>query len=338
MTNIREILGGVTNEYSECSDENSVEVNKQIHNGGYFNSFYFHKNAVYYSIYSITGTEDCFGTQLSNDDLTLRALRQGPHPDGLSSDIKAYSTAFIKLLKRQLDRYLTGPLSAPTPELLEKTQYADPSNMESERTLGMVDSLMRQAPNAQVDLIGAKVKNVKNDTVPWLCSMPHGEQRQIMRSAARQRRTVAKKRKQRKARNLEIAKQRLYELELKKQKKKTRQMENKVTRFVKQGIQTTPQDVKNAFPEASQEVVQLTVQICRDPESIIGKDLTHLWYDKVKCENEVYIGNVFEYKGGKKKVIVMEYWLPDCPEDSHKSELFSTEVLADLLLGDLLFH
>ena len=287
----------------------------------------------------IAGNEDCFGVPLLDDDETLHTLRHNcPNPNELKNVIVTFSSGFADTLTRQLQRYLTGELSVPTQRMFDKTENAPAHNMESERTLGMVDAHMRRAPNAQLNQISAKVKCVKNNTMEWLNSMPPGEQRKVIRSAIRQRHGVTQQLKERKARNIEIAKQRLYELELKKQTKKTKQMETKVAKFVKQGKNVTLSDLKNEFPTTSPEVAQLAVQICHDPESIIARECTHLWYDKVKCHMEVYIGNFFEYTGGRNKEFIVEYWLPECPEDSHRTPLSAKAIVSDLLLGDLLFH
>ncbi len=287
-----------------------------------------------------TGTEDCFGSMLPDDDLTLRALRNECNSDDLADTIKAFASGFNEVLKRQLDKYLNGILSNPSPEMLVKTQNAPPHNMQAEGILGMVDAHMNKAPNARVDVISAKVKCTINNTVEWLCELAPDEQRQVLRSAARQRRTVAKQLRERKQRNIKIAKQRLYEMVLKKQKKETKQMEQKVGKFVTSGMKTTIADIENEFPGTSPEILQLALDLCHDPESMVTKGLTHLWYDKVKCNVDVYCGNVFEFfpaKGRKGAFFVMEYWFPGSPEDSHRSELKPVEFLADLLLGDLLF-
>ncbi len=202
----------------------------------------------------------------------------------------------------------------------------------------MVDAHIRRAPNAKIDLISAKVKCVQNKSVEWLCTIASGEQRKVIRSAVKQRRGVAQQLKQRKIRNIKILKQRLYELVLKKETKKTKQMEKKVAKFIAQGEKVTMESIASEFPEATPEAVQFAVQVCHDPESITGKECTHLWTDKVKCQMEVYTGNVFEYLGGKKKMFTVEYWFPESPEDSHMSELTATEIVSDILLGDLLFH
>ncbi len=296
----------------------------------------------------ISGDKDCFGYPLPDDDATLRALRRDCNNlVTMESDIRAYSSKFKDTLTRQLAKYLTGELSNPTPEMYANTQYADPNNIESERTLGMVDAEMRRAPNAKVDMLSGKVKYVKNDTPTWLSDKCTAEQREVMRSAVKQRKSAAKQLKARKARNIAITKQKLYELVLKKEKKKTRLAETKVAHFVKPDSNVTAPDIEREFPTASPEAVQLAIQIVQEPDSIIAKDCTHLWYDKDNCTVEVYSGNVFEYSTKKVKVkgevqikgyFTMEYWLPDCPEDSHRAVLTSTELLADLLLSDLLFH
>ena len=223
--------------------------------------------------------------------------------------------------------------------MYEKTQYAPPNNMESEGILAMVDSQLHRAPNAQVDVISSKVKLAKNNTIGWLSHMSPAEQRKIIRSAVQQRKNVTKKLKERKRRNQQIAKQRLYELVLKKESKKTKEMEKRVAKFFTSG-KVTVADLESDFSSISPEVLQLTAELCNDPENIIGKEFTHLWYDKEKCNVEVYTGSVLEYTAGKNGngKFIMEYWFADCPEESHESVLKHKEVVSDLLLGDLLFH
>lgn len=176
-----------------------------------------------------TGTEDCFGSPLPDDDPILRALRHDCNPNELADAIRAFSSGFSEVLVRQLDKYLNGVLSAPTPEMFEKTQNAALHNMGCEGILAMVDMEMRRAPNAQMDLISGKVKYVKNNTMSWLSSKSIDEQRKVIKSAVRQRRSVAKLLKERKQRNINTVKQRLYELLLKKQQKQTKEMEKKIT-------------------------------------------------------------------------------------------------------------
>ncbi len=170
--------------------------------------------------------------------------------------------------------------------------------------------------------------------------MSPAEQRKIIRSAVQQRKNVTKKLKERKRQNQRIAKQRLYELVLKKENKKTKEMEKRVAKFFTSDKEVTVADLESEFSSISPEVLELTAELCNDPENIIGKEFTHLWYDKEKCNVEVYIGHVLKYTAGKNGngKFIMEYWFADCPDESHESVLKHKEVVSDLLLGDLLFH
>ncbi len=285
--------------------------------------------------YNILGTQDCFGTELPDNDKTLKALRNDcPDAQAFASDIQAYSAGFTETLARQLGRYLTGVLSVPTLEMFERTKNAPIHNMEAERTLGLVDSHMRRAPNAHIDLISAKVKCTKNKTINWLCSMPADKQRKVIRSAVKQRRSIVKQQKERKEHNLKVMNQRLYEKVEKKQKKETNQAERKAAKFLAQCQKLTQSDVEMEYPSLSAETVRHTVEICHSPASIMGKEFTHLWFDNEKCKWDLYCGSVIEYT---QKEFTMEYWLPGCPEDSHEAFLPPKHVVADLILGDLVF-
>ena len=67
-----------------------------------------------------------------------------------------------------MDRYLTGDLSAPTKEMLAKTEGAPLNNIQSERILGLGDHQLRRAPNATIGYIEGKLKFVSGKTMKWL--------------------------------------------------------------------------------------------------------------------------------------------------------------------------
>ena len=123
----------------------------------------------------------------------------------MSASVKLMCEGFLEVLDRQLKRYLSGDLSNVTPELLLKTRYAPLNNMNSEQTLGMVDAHLRRAPNANLDLISAKVKVTRNKTIPWLDTMSLETQSDIMKSAAKQQKEINKRLKMRKQRDEEYS-------------------------------------------------------------------------------------------------------------------------------------
>ena len=67
-----------------------------------------------------------------------------------------------------MDRYLRGDLSAPTEEMLAKTEGAPLNNIQSERILGLGDHQLRRAPNATIGYIEGKLKFVSGKTMKWL--------------------------------------------------------------------------------------------------------------------------------------------------------------------------
>ena len=270
--------------------------------------------------------------------MTLQSLLgDGVMDDSMEREVEAFITGTSEVLCRQLSKYLTGDFHNPSDKLLEETENAPIHNMESERTLGMVDAQVRRAPNARIDLISAKVKCKKNRTMDWLSGKSTESQRKLIRSAVQQRRAALTAMKQRRERNLRIMKQRLYENVQKKEKKTTRLVEAVALKFATQGKELTAAAVKSEFPSLDSEKVDQVVQICHTPSSIIGRECTHLWYDEENCKWVLYSGSILSVRGKKHIKFTVEYWLPDSPEDSHDSPLMIKQIVADLILGDLVF-
>ncbi len=286
----------------------------------------------------ITGDVDCFDYQLAQDDKTLQSLLgDGIMDDSMEREIEAFVAGTSEVLCRQLSKYLTGDFSNPSDKLLEETENAPIHNMESERTLGMVDAQIRRAPNAGIDLISAKVRCKKNKTMDWLSGKSVDSQRKLIRSAVQQRRAAITVMKQRRERNLRIMNQRLYENVQKKEKKQTKLVETVAAKFASQGQELTAAIVKSEFPSLDSEKVDQVVQICHAPNSIIGRECTHLWYDEENCQWDLYYGSIKSLKGRKYIKFIVEYWFPDSPEDSHDAVLMIKQIIADLILGDLVF-
>ncbi len=144
--------------------------------------------------------------------------------------------------------------------------------------------------------------------------------------------------KQRKQQVLHTLNQRLYENVRKQANKETREAEKKVSTFVGKGADLTANDIEQEFPSIDSEITNLAVTICHEPSSVKGHELSHLWFDMDKCQWDLYCGSICAFKSTKKtQKYTIEYWLPGCPEDSHKTPLTVTQLVSDLILGDLVF-
>ncbi len=278
------------------------------------------------------------------DDQTLRALQgDGLIDQPMTNEIKQMCDGITDTLKSQLGKYLTGTLSVPTPALLEATENAPVHNMFPERILGMTDAELKRAPNASIDLVSAKIRCKVNGTMPWVGTMTQQMQRKLVRSAVHQRRVAMVEQKQRKQRILHTLNQRLYEVIQKQAKKETTEMEKMVSKLIVKGTSLTTDDVeqqfpREQFPSIDADMVSLIIKICHQPISVKGEDLSHLWFDKDKCQWDLYCGSICKYKKTPKQEnckYEIEYWLPGCPEDSHKILLSVKAFIADIILGDL---
>ena len=92
-----------------------------------------------------------------------------------------------------MDRYLRGDLSAPTKEMLAKTEGAPLNNIQSERILGLGDHQLRRAPNATIGYIEGKLKFVSGKTMKWLDNQDKEQQSQILKFARTEGRKLKQK-------------------------------------------------------------------------------------------------------------------------------------------------
>ena len=86
----------------------------------------------------------------------------------------------VSVLERQLQSYLTGELSNPTPEMIEITKAAPLHNIFSDQVLAMTDHRYHRAPNATMGFIDSKVKAAKNKTLAWLKTKSNEEQDRLI--------------------------------------------------------------------------------------------------------------------------------------------------------------
>ena len=79
--------------------------------------------------------------------------------------------------------HLTEEFADPKPKQLQETQSASIHNIYVERTLGLTDSLICCAPNANMGFIDGKVRGKLNKVIEWLDSKDAASQRQMLKSA-----------------------------------------------------------------------------------------------------------------------------------------------------------
>jgi hypothetical protein len=124
----------------------------------------------------ITSGVDVFGQALPVGDATLEYLRESIFDDRLRNIARTVIEGFTEVLKRQLERYLTGDLSQVTDQLVLATKAAPLHNMQAERVMAMTDSQARRAPNASYAFIESKVKSKVNHTLHWLDTLDKEQQ------------------------------------------------------------------------------------------------------------------------------------------------------------------
>ncbi|GFR74380.1 hypothetical protein ElyMa_002161200, partial [Elysia marginata] len=126
----------------------------------------------------LSPSKNCFGEPLDPaQDLVVSAI------DGFcASDremqldaLTSLLSTTIKVLERQLSSFISGAFANPTEDMKSKASSAPTHNMSSERALGCLDRMWRQAPNATMGFLNGKLKGKLNDTLGWLEAKPSFE-------------------------------------------------------------------------------------------------------------------------------------------------------------------
>ena len=113
----------------------------------------------------LLSSEDVFKRPLLADDPVLHALHQQEELTSVLSVIGVLLSSFKTVLVRQLQRYISGPLSSPDAAMRVNAAAAPSHNIWAERCLGMIDSAIRRAPNASIAFVDGKVKFKVNHTM-----------------------------------------------------------------------------------------------------------------------------------------------------------------------------
>ena len=103
---------------------------------------------------------DVFGRAIRSDEDEVLASLQGPvdpsHLKELENVVFLLVKGTLIVLERQLQPYLTGELSDPSEEMIQRSKSAPIHNIFSEQVLGMTDHQYHRALNATMDFIDGK--------------------------------------------------------------------------------------------------------------------------------------------------------------------------------------
>ena len=247
---------------------------------------------------------DVFGDPMIDEDVlgSLQApLTSKSEEDGFIEIFSLLVRSSIEVLERQLQPYLKGYLSNPTPEQYQQSKSAPPHNIYAEQTLGLTDHHFRRAPNATVGFIDGKVKSKKNKTMMWINEKSSEKQQQIITFAIKRAREIRIIKKQREANTIKIQDQRLRQ----KQQKTNQSTRKKVEKKVKSILHGS--SLMSEFPDLEQDKHATVELIIKDTAHLTNKYFQHIWYEE---EGDVtYCGKFLTVKS-KAKVpnLTVAYW------------------------------
>lgn len=273
---------------------------------------------------------DCFNNSLTNDDPVLLCLQSGEADESFKRLTTALAEGFVVVLERQLKPYLSGALSSVTPQLLMKTSSAPLHNMHSERVLGMLDHQLRRSPNVTMGFIDGKVKFIANKTMNWLLGKGPNEQEALIEFAVSQSRHTRnqcddweKLVRDSLVQNLVVAGQR-----------KDRSTRKKLEKDVKQFLDSGNQDLGLRLMGLVTDFQQRTFEeLCRMDGKLVGRRFDHVW--DVGGVDELFIGLIRGFRKGPKPSVLIQY--QDEDKDDDVTIVYLTELLTDMLLGDVRF-
>ena len=141
----------------------------------------------------LTAEKDVFAQPLSLDPI-LESLREASH-EGLKLALDAIIPSLLAVIQKQLEPYLTGALSNPSPDLIDRTASSTPHNIWAERVVGMTCQLWKRCPMAKISFLDAKIKAKTNHTMDWLDSKDVLTQDKMVSYARKRARMLRKERK-----------------------------------------------------------------------------------------------------------------------------------------------
>ncbi|XP_055957372.1 uncharacterized protein LOC126821183 isoform X2 [Patella vulgata] len=284
----------------------------------------------------LTVKKDVFDRELEVDDGVLQALCQPLSSLYAEEQFKKISCSLVDgiigVLERQLERYIGGDLSNPSPALLEQTKSAPTHNMFAECIMGLTDHHFKRALNATTGFIDRKVKSAKNNTMSWLASKTSTQQKSIIYfgiTRARQMRNLWKKR----AENIAKIQDHRVSNKLQKFDKSARmKIERNLKDIYEKGA--TVADKLSSFDSETQQFITTVIS---DLAVLTDVFIDHIWYDSDDGQKHLYHGKViWALSRAKIPNLKVAYWSPEeTVEDAVDYKFTVVQFLADYLSGDL---
>ena len=269
--------------------------------------------------------KDLFGHTLPTDDRTLIALRNAPSHERFNSLAVILVKSAKTVLDRQLERYTTGDLSSPTPEMFDICSSADVNNFHAERVLGKFSAQWARAPNATTGFLDAKTKAATNHTLDFLIEKPPSTQASLITFS---RKAAGHFRKELSVRSVTVDKEKLKRQRERAQKNDTKER-NKVDRKIKGMLAS--EDVDGLVGEVKGGLKELVRNVLEKGD-VEGVRIRHVWrVDDVDVEFLGVLLNVKDVKG-KRKVQIKYY------QEGQTSVFEEIDIhifITDTVVGDL---
>ena len=272
----------------------------------------------------LTSATDVFKRPIENDAV-LTALRNAPPNDQFNSLAVTLVKSSITVLDRQLERYISGDLASPTPEMFEICSSAPNNNFHAERVLGKFSAQFARAPNATTGFLDAKTKAAANHTLEYVTSQPNTVQTQMMAFA---RRVGACRRKEISDREKEVDKEMLKRQRALAQKQDTKER-RKVDKRVKSLL--IDGDVEGLIGEVEESMKGLVRKVLEKGD-VEGIRVSHMW--SVEEEDIEFHGALIGFRDSKgKRMIQIRYHQEG--QESVFEEIETHVFVTDAVVGDL---
>ena len=212
-------------------------------------------------------------------------------------------------------------------------------NMQAERIMALTDAEARRAPNATVQYIEAKVKAKTNHTLDWLQCLPASEQAQAISFAIGHTRQQTKEKGGRKEKMTAEVISRMAASSRKRNLQERRKVEKRVRQLeVQKDVGKDTVSALSMTNDLSDEHIKHIVDLCQDPVSLVGANLIHMWYDQENESDEIFHGEIIKLRRRKKCTFVVAYHrISESPDDSEDYDTERTQIITDILYGDLVF-
>ncbi|XP_065681835.1 uncharacterized protein LOC124811391 [Hydra vulgaris] len=196
--------------------------------------------------------------------------------------------------------------------------------------MGMFSAAKHRAPNSTLCFLSSKLRAIKNNVVNYIEKKDEDDKEKIVYWAVNKART---KREMNKKNIDEIKLELICKNKLKKQKKEDKN--RKILALQIQNINFS--DNLIAFPELESNQLSDLSDMLSD--TVVGRNICHIWFNSQMQGEEVYYGKLekMKLKNGK-QVYVVGYWKDNetYDNDAVDYDISKFELAADIIYGDLM--